>query len=116
MGARINFIFKQDNSGHNVTLYSHWGADTWESDLANALDAAKPRWSRVSDPSYAIRIVVSQLIGSSWVGETGYGLFVSKDDELQWLDFPVTIDFVNKTVNGKSFDKFINYHKEEANA
>lgn len=116
MGARINFIFKQDESGHNVTLYSHWGEDTWREDLARALDTAKPRWSRVSDPSYAIRIVVSQLIGESWNGETGYGLFVSKDEDREWLDTSVLIDFVNKTVAGKSFDNFINYHKEEAHA
>ena len=51
MGARVNFVFKQDESGKNLTLYSHWGADSWEVDLAYALDKARPRWD---DPTMVV--------------------------------------------------------------
>jgi len=105
MGARVNFVFKQDESGKNLTLYSHWGADSWEIDLAYALDKARPRWD---DPTYGTRIVVSQLIGDQWQSETGFGLYVTEDTSDFW-DEVVTVDFVNKTVNGVPFDTHINY-------
>ena len=54
-------------------LYSHWGGEEQEQDLAKALFVAQPRWE---DPSYATRICVSQLIGEQWNKETGYGLSV----------------------------------------
>jgi hypothetical protein len=77
-----------------------------------ALDKARPRWT---DPSYAIRIVVSQLIGDQWNKETGYGLFTSVDgDDLG--DFTVVLDFSNQTINDTgnehSFGAFIEYQQE----
>jgi hypothetical protein len=105
MGARVNFVFKQDESGKNLTLYSHWGADTWEIDLAYALDKARSRWD---DPSYGSRIVVSQLIGDQWQSETGFGLYVTEDTSDFW-DEVVIVDFVNKTVNGVPFETYITY-------
>ena len=119
MGARINYVFKQDESGKNVTLYSHWGETEWETDLASALWAARGRWS---DSSYGVRIVVSQLIGSQWNSETGFGLYVS-DEDTSWWDAMVEVDFVNQMVDGHSFADFCRYHigaelpaKEETNA
>lgn len=103
MGARVNFVFKQDDSGYDVTLYSHWGDNTWADDLAYALSKAEPRWS---DPTYATRIVVSQLIGDDWNKETGYGLFVS-DGNITYLDHPVIVNFIDNTVDGQSFKSFI---------
>lgn len=115
MGARINFVFKQDETGNNLTLYSHWGETNWQTDLASALWAARGRWD---DDSYGVRIVVSQLIGDQWKSETGYGLYVSTPST-DWWDAMVEVDFVNKQVEGHSFDAFCKYHldiKEEANA
>lgn len=113
MGARVNFVFKAyESEKAHVTLYSHWGEMTWRENLADALSKAAPRWS---DPSYGIRIVVSQLIGSSWISETGFGLFTSVDGE-DLGDFTVIVDFTNETVNDTgnehSFTSFINYHEE----
>jgi hypothetical protein len=113
MGARINFVFKEyKEATSHVTLYSHWGETFWRSDLAMALDKAKPRWS---DPAYGVRITISHLIGDQWNSETGYGLFVSTDGE-DLGDTTVVVDFANQTVNDTghehSFNAFIEYQQE----
>jgi hypothetical protein len=43
--------------------------------LADAVIAARPRWS---DPAYATRIAISQIIGNDWNMETGFGLHVNE--------------------------------------
>ena len=106
MGARVNFVFIQDDTGKNVTLYSHWGADTWEVDLACALSVAEPRWD---DTSYATRIVISNLIGEQWKSETGFGIYATMEIPDTWGDPCVVIDFANKTVDGVAFDTFVKY-------
>ena len=113
MGARINFVFKAyESEKAHVTLYSHWGETNWRDDLYQALDKARPRWD---DPSYGIRIVVSQLIADKWNDETGFGLFTSVDGE-DLGDTTVLVDFTNETVNDTgnehSFTSFCNYHEE----
>lgn len=112
MGARINFVFKQDEDtatgepvSPKVVLYSHWGADSWEVDLACALSVAQPRWD---DPSYGTRIVISNLIGEQWKSETGFGIYATTDTASTW-DPCVEIDFINKTVDGVAFDTFVKY-------
>jgi hypothetical protein len=107
MGARTNFELK-DSEG-SVWLYSHWGGDTKENDLAAALDKARPRWG---DVPYAMRIVVSQLIGDSWDSETGYGLSSYESCEENYS--PITVDFDSARViyegNVYSFQEFIDQH------
>ena len=73
MGSRTNFHFKTNED--TLTLYSHWGGDSRKKDLARAMYAALPR---KGDKPYALRIMVSQLIGTSWDEETGYGLFLNE--------------------------------------
>ena len=58
MGARCTFVFKTDED-HAVALYSHWGEDSLYSDLAAALNHARPRWQ---DSSYGTRMAISYLI------------------------------------------------------
>lgn len=112
MGARVNFIFIEDESAigepasPKVVLYSHWGADTWEVDLACALSVAEPRWD---DPSYATRIVISNLIGEQWKSEIGFGIYATMEIPDTWGDPCVVIDFANKTVDGVAFDTFVKY-------
>ena len=43
--------------------------------LADAVIEARPRWS---DPSYATRIAISQIVGDQWTEETGWGLHVNE--------------------------------------
>ena len=105
MGARVNFVFKQYENTPSVVLYSHWGADSWEVDLACALSVAEPRWD---DPSYGTRIAISNLIGEQWKSETGFGIYASTEMEDPW-DLCVEIDFINKTVDGVAFDTFVKY-------
>ncbi len=113
MGARINYVFKAyEKEASHVTLYAHWGEMNWREELAMALYQAKPRWD---DPSYGIRIVVSQLIGPHWDKEHGFGLFTSTDGE-DLGDFTVVVDFTNQTVNDTgnehSFNAFVEYQQE----
>ena len=105
MGARTNFELK-DSKG-SVWLYSHWGGDDKIADLANALAKAETRWD---DFSYAMRIVVSQLVGSDWDSETGYGLSSYESGE-EGYD-PIVVDFPGKFVNYQEreylFHEFVN--------
>jgi hypothetical protein len=94
MGARINFAFK-DGTTSNVVLYSHWGQDEWQRDIALALDHARPRWS---DSSYGTRMMISHLIQHNILDETGFGIYSINSDNYDLGEQTVVIDFVNKTV------------------
>ena len=74
MGDRANFGFVQPN-GNTIVLYGHWAGHQMLGKLADAVIAARPRWS---DPAYATRIAISQIIGNDWSDETGYGLHVNE--------------------------------------
>jgi hypothetical protein len=108
MGARTNFELK-DSKG-SVWLYSHWGGDDKIADLARALAKAEPRWN---DTSYAMRIVVSQLVGNEWDSETGFGLSSYETGEESYE--PVCVDFANNIVSYKdneySFQEFTTFAK-----
>jgi hypothetical protein len=111
MGDRIIYTIRQDKN-LSINLYSHWGGYDRFVTLAKALKAAEPRWD---DTSYAARIIVSQLIGTDWADETGFGLWASNEQGMHGGDHPdITIDLVNKTVNDEtgthSFNSFIEYH------
>jgi hypothetical protein len=111
MGARINFVFKDSSEGPSVVLYSHWGQDSWQPDLAAAMEHAKPRWQ---DSSYGTRMIISYLIQDSVLGETGYGIYSVSGNNYDLGEQTILIDFVNKTVsdfdNGAipvEWDKFV---------
>jgi hypothetical protein len=73
MGDRANFGFKQSN-GQTIVLYGHWAGHGMLERLADAVEAARSRWT---DESYATRIVVSHLVGDQWHETTGWGLSVN---------------------------------------
>ena len=107
MGARINFVFKDSESGPSVVLYSHWGQTEWETDIAAALAHAKPRWG---DSSYATRMMISYLISESILDETGFGIYAINNDSFDLGEQTVVIDFVNKTITDNvsvPWDKFV---------
>lgn len=108
MGSRTNYELK-DYKG-SVWLYSHWGGDDKSIHFAEALEHAKPRWG---DTSYAIRMVVSKLIGESWDSETGFGLSSYESGEESYD--PLSADFVNNTVSYEqeeyTFQEFIDRYK-----
>jgi hypothetical protein len=95
MGARINFVFKDSDEGPSVVLYSHWGQDGWEQDIAQALMHAKPRWS---DAAYGTRMVISYLMQHSVLEETGFGIYAINGTNYDLGEQTVVIDFTNQTV------------------
>ena len=106
MGARINFVFT-DGTDSSVVLYSHWGQDSWQSDLAAALEHAKPRWS---DSQYGTRMIISYLISDSILDEIGFGIYSVQGDNFDLGEQTIVIDFVNKTVTDNlsvDWDKFV---------
>jgi len=108
MGARINFVFKETTDGPSVVLYSHWGQDGWQHDIAGALEHARPRWQ---DSSYGTRMIISYLIKDSILDETGFGIYPVSGDNYDLGEQTVIIDFTTKTViDGGSivnWDKFV---------
>jgi hypothetical protein len=116
MGARINFVFK-DGTGASPVLYSHWGQTEWETDIAGALQHAKPR---LTDSSYATRMMISYLTQHDVLGETGFGIYAIVGENYDLGDQTVIIDFTDNTVTDNvavDFDKFIlAYGKQPVNA
>lgn len=108
MGARINFVFT-DGTDSSVVLYSHWGQDSWEQDLAEALRHAMPRWS---DSSYGTRMMISHLIQHDILDETGFGIYaINNSGSMDLGEQTVVVDFVNKTVTDNvsvDWEAFIN--------
>ena len=102
MGDRANFVFVQPN-GETIVLYSHWGGHQMLANLAEAVAKAQSRWS---DPSYATRIAISQMIGDGWAFETGWGINVNSigDNEHK---IPV-IDWEQMTFSLHEEDSFHN--------
>lgn len=114
MGARINFVFKDSEPAIGepaswVVLYSHWGQDSWQPDLAMALQHARRRWD---DSSYGTRMIISYLIQDAVLDETGFGIYaISNQGSMDLGEQTVVIDFVNKTVidiHPVEWEEFIN--------
>ena len=118
MGARINFVFKDAEAAvgeptSSVVLYSHWGQDGWEVDIAKALEHAKPRWN---DSSYGTRMMISYLIKDSILDEMGFGIYSIRGTNYDLGEQTVVIDFVNKTVTDSvpvKWDNFIQAYLPE---
>ena len=107
MGARVHFVF-HDGTNSAVVLYSHWGADSWQYDLAQAIRHAQ---NRKGDTSYFTRMIISSLINQTGdvMSETGYGIYAIDPRATDALIFDevVEIDLINETVNGYSFDSMM---------
>lgn len=74
MGNRANFGVRQ---GEDVVfLYGHTAGYNMMRTLANGLKTVQ-EFGRLSDESYATRILFSQIIGESWSGELGWGISVN---------------------------------------
>ena len=102
MGDRANFVFVQPN-GQSIVLYGHWAGHNMLANLAEAAIKAQNRWS---DPSYATRITISQMIGEGWAMETGWGLSVNEimDNEHKIA----VIDFQQQTFSLHEEDSYSN--------
>jgi hypothetical protein len=105
MGARTVFTFETE-PGEAIHLYSHSGGEDKINDLANAIDKARVRWS---DETYALRIMISTLIGESWNSEYGYGLWTQHRFEESYETTEINIRDKMVYVNTApfTFDEFI---------
>jgi hypothetical protein len=93
MSNPANLGIKQPD-GHTIWLYQHWVPEKLLASYAKALEAARPRWN---DPAYGTRILISQIIGSNWDSEYGFGISV---DRTYLADHKaVLIDMTNQTVS-----------------
>jgi hypothetical protein len=102
MGDRANFVFVQPN-GESIVLYGHWAGHNMLANLAEAAIKAQNRWS---DPSYATRITISNMIGEGWAMETGWGLSVNtiQDNEHKIA----VVDFQQQTFSLHEEDSYSN--------
>ena len=100
MGDRANFGFVQPN-GNTIVLYGHWAGHNMLGRLADAVIAARPRWT---DTSYATRIAISQLIGDQWNMETGWGLQVNERSDNEHKI--AIVDFEQQTFSLHEEDDF----------
>lgn len=73
MGDRAVAGFKANSKTPTMFLYQHHSGEGQNQWFAEALEAARPRWT---DDTYASRIMVSHLVGNEWTSETGFGLYV----------------------------------------
>jgi len=102
VGDRANFGFVQPN-GNTIVLYGHWAGAQMLGKLADAVIKARPRWT---DPAYATRIAISQIIGDDWNMETGFGLHVN---EISDNEHKIAIvDWVQQTFSLHEEDDYIN--------
>lgn len=113
MGARTTWEIRQYSDSPAIYLYSHWGGDSKWSDTAAALAAAEPRWS---DPSYATRIFISQIVGREWDQETGFGIVAGPENECPFEEeyFSMVIDFSSsQVITGQRIFTFEDFLKSE---
>jgi len=95
MGARINYVFKDEDPHPSVVLYSHWGETEWQRDLAMALQHSKPRWA---DIAYGTRMMISYLMQDSVLEETGFGIYAVNGPNYDLGEFTVVVDMTNQTI------------------
>ena len=87
MGARTNWELVLNRK--SIWLYSHSGGETKFQDTKQALQAARPRWD---DSNYALRIVISNIIGESWNESTGFGISTDPEFEEQYISARIDFD------------------------
>jgi DNA anti-recombination protein RmuC len=79
--ANVRMDFVGEDGGNrtqqSIWLYTHWDGSELPEMLKDALRKGQPRWG---DDSYLCRIIVSQIVGEAWQGETGYGLAPYRGD------------------------------------
>ena len=95
MGDRAVAGFRAKSATPTMFLYQHWSGEEQNRWFAEALGAARPRWS---DDSYATRIMVSQLVGDQWTSETGFGLYVGGTSHGADYNYILIADFEKQMV------------------
>jgi hypothetical protein len=108
MGMRRNIALDYGPKEGKIYLYTHWGAEGLEKTLAKTLDRARERWN---DDSYLARVIFTDMTEGVGDALTGYGISTFENDP----EFPtLAVDLPNNTVNGITFEDFINDPKKFA--
>jgi len=107
MGDRSNVELTYHN-GKQIYFYTHWCGTDLPVIVANALDRGRGRWT---DESYLARIIFSEMIKDEVMSDTSYGIapYVMEEEHET-----ICIDLDDKTVNGKTYEQWIEFHKEKA--
>ena len=103
MGMRQNIGMKYKEGG-KIYIHSYHDGNVGNSLLKQKLRTALARKRRWNDESYLARIIVSEIIKDDINSDLGYGIMPYPLGE----DFPtIEVDFEKQTVDGISFEKFI---------
>lgn len=103
MGERTEILLHY-KAGGEVFLYSHWiDIKSLKKILAKALDRGRERWN---DESYLARIIFSDMIENEIKDLTGFGIAPYSMGE-----DTIVINIARQEVDGKSFEKFIDFYK-----
>jgi len=106
MGDRycVGFTAESNNKERRVWLYSHWGGSDRHTEIAQAIEKARPRWS---DDSYSTRIAISTIVGDYWKEETGFGIEAGPRCTTHTEYAPLLVNWSDQTVtefNDLGFD------------
>lgn len=72
MGDRRQMVlYENEEKDPFLYVYTHWGGDALEGDVARALLRGSSRWD---DEPYLARVLVCQLVANDVDGVTGFGL------------------------------------------
>jgi len=100
-----------ENPERRVWLYSHWGGDARHSEIATAIEKARPRWS---DPTYATRIAISTIVADGWKEETGFGIEAGPRC-LTGVEYgAILVDWSAKTVTEFAYGGWVKDETDEA--
>lgn len=109
MGARAQVKIKTSPK-KSVYLYTHWGAESLEQDVARAL-AKRWRWS---DSGYLARIIFEEMVGDKKGTETGFGIDTEQHGDIEKLikintekETIKSIDIWRRTEVSYTFEEFI---------
>jgi hypothetical protein len=103
MGERANFGMRQED-GNIIFVYGHWAGVNMLTSFAYALSSANDRLPH--DAAYATRITISQLVGSDWSQNLGWGITINTfaDNE-----YPVPVyDFGTDTIAIYDYSSYTN--------
>lgn len=105
MGDRFVVGFQNDDIAIDpiVFLYSHWGGTYQHYTVADAVGKARNRWG---DGTYATRIALSNIIGSGWSSETGWGIYAENNYKNHGADYPyiLIVEWMSRRIRIASND------------
>ena len=108
MGSRANVVVHDDvDESKVVYLYTHWGEEELEAEVAKALHRGRERWG---DAPYIARIIFCEMVRDDLDSPTGYGISAVPYDGEEIHVYPKTREVVGYDGRRVSMDEFIGSH------